>query len=141
MRVVTEFKHRYIFLSNFFVEPDGTHVEGEYQAHKINPPVEGLLQSSTPAQAKAIGRTYDQTGRTRKDWYSINLKIMKMLVTRKFQDHPYLLLALGDTESFYLEEGNWWGDQFWGVCNGVGQNHLGLILMEVRTELCIPKFQ
>jgi hypothetical protein len=43
-----------------------------------------------------------------------------------------MLLLTGDEE---LIEGNFWGDVFWGVCNGVGKNHLGKILMEVRSEL------
>ena len=36
-----------------------------------------------------------------------------------------------------LEEGNTWNDTFWGVHlkNGQGQNHLGRILMKIRTEL------
>lgn len=48
---------------------------------------------------------------------------------------PYLrekLLATGDAE---LVEGNTWGDRFWGVCNGVGQNWLGRLLMQVRDEI------
>jgi predicted NAD-dependent protein-ADP-ribosyltransferase YbiA (DUF1768 family) len=28
-----------------------------------------------------------------------------------------------------------WGDRFWGVCNGVGENMLGKLLMQVREEL------
>lgn len=32
-------------------------------------------------------------------------------------------------------EGNTWGDKFWGVCDGEGENHLGKLLMEVRAEL------
>jgi predicted NAD-dependent protein-ADP-ribosyltransferase YbiA (DUF1768 family) len=42
------------------------------------------------------------------------------------------LLETGDAE---LVEGNWWDDTFWGVCNGVGQNNLGKILMDTRREL------
>jgi hypothetical protein len=36
-----------------------------------------------------------------------------------------------------LVEGNRWGDQFWGVDlrTGLGENHLGKILMKVRDEL------
>lgn len=40
-----------------------------------------------------------------------------------------------------IEEGNSWGDQFWGVTpSGVsgdfrGQNHLGILLMKIRAEL------
>jgi predicted NAD-dependent protein-ADP-ribosyltransferase YbiA (DUF1768 family) len=34
-----------------------------------------------------------------------------------------------------LIEGNWWGDTYWGVCNGVGENHLGKLLMKIRDYL------
>jgi hypothetical protein len=34
-----------------------------------------------------------------------------------------------------LIEGNTWGDTFWGVCNGVGENNLGKTLMNVREIL------
>lgn len=43
-----------------------------------------------------------------------------------------MLLATGDEE---LVEENAWGDQYWGVCNGDGQNKLGKILMRAREEL------
>lgn len=42
-----------------------------------------------------------------------------------------MLEATGDAE---LIEGNHWGDTFWGVCNGVGQNNLGKLLMAIRSE-------
>jgi len=42
------------------------------------------------------------------------------------------LLATGDET---LQEGNRWNDRYWGVCRGVGKNHLGNILMEVREYL------
>lgn len=34
-----------------------------------------------------------------------------------------------------LIEGNTWGDRIWGVCDGVGENRLGKILMRVRAEM------
>jgi len=43
-----------------------------------------------------------------------------------------LLLSTGDK---YLEETNNWGDEFWGVCNEVGENNLGKILIRVRKKL------
>lgn len=42
------------------------------------------------------------------------------------------LLATGDAE---LVENNTCGDVFWGICDGVGENHLGKILMLVRDRL------
>lgn len=43
-----------------------------------------------------------------------------------------MLLATGDEE---LVEGNYWHDTIWGVCDGVGENHLGKMLMEIREDL------
>jgi predicted NAD-dependent protein-ADP-ribosyltransferase YbiA (DUF1768 family) len=35
-----------------------------------------------------------------------------------------------------LEERNSWGDSYWGTdINGVGENNLGKILMDIRSEL------
>jgi N-glycosidase YbiA len=42
------------------------------------------------------------------------------------------LLDTGDAE---LVEVNHWRDFWWGVCNGVGANHLGRLLMTIRNEL------
>jgi hypothetical protein len=56
------------------------------------------------------------------------------LLAQKFS-YPYyrdLLLATGDAE---LIEGNVWNDVFWGVCNGIGKNWLGKLLMQVREVL------
>lgn len=132
---VREFTGPYRFLSNFYIEPDGTHIEGEYQAHKLDPPLPGLLQNVSPTQAKAIGRRWDRGGKTRPDWQEVNLAIMHRLVRQKFLDHPDLRRLLIDTGQAYLEEGNWWNDTFWGTFDGIGHNHLGRILMRVREEL------
>ena len=39
------------------------------------------------------------------------------------------------TRDRVLIEGNDWGDTFWGMTDGEGENHLGKILMRVRAEL------
>ena len=44
----------------------------------------------------------------------------------------YKLLMTREAE---LIEGNDWNDYFWGQCMGVGDNHLGKLLMQVRKEL------
>ena len=59
---------------------------------------------------------------------------MLSIVRAKFEN-AYLrrrLIATGDAE---LMEGNDWGDRFWGVCRGKGENRLGKILMKVRAEI------
>jgi len=59
------------------------------------------------------------------------VQVMYDLVLQKFQ-YANLRKLLLDTGGQYIQEGNTWGDRFWGVCNGIGENHLGYILMKVR---------
>lgn len=126
---ILEFQGENRFLSNFWIEPDGTHVEGEYQARKCArlSDVERFYRLS-PGQAKRLGRTVDM----RPDWEDCKVEIMRALVRQKFMDHPSLLAKLVATGDQELVEGNKWGDHIWGVCAGRGANHLGKILMWVR---------
>ena len=57
------------------------------------------------------------------------------IVLSKFASNPVLKNLLLDTNNEELIEGNTWNDTYWGVCNGEGQNHLGKILMKVRSLL------
>ncbi|MFA6199019.1 MAG: NADAR family protein [Bacteroidales bacterium] len=84
----------------------------------------------SPRDAKKLGGKIQM----RLDWDDIKLIVMRQITDIKFEHYELkqLLLATGDKE---LIEGNTWGDTFWGVCNGIGQNHLGKILMAKRTEL------
>jgi len=68
------------------------------------------------------------------NWEERKYEVMLSLVRKKFRNDPLRtkLLATGDQQ---IEEGNWWGDTYWGTVNGVGSNHLGKILMQVRKEL------
>lgn len=130
--VIESFSGDYRFLSNFYIEPDGTHVEGEYQRAKcVNLQDFKRLGGLTPHMAKHTGRKV----KLRPDWEEVKIPIMLALVYLKFRDHPELaakLIATGDAD---LIEGNTWFDRFWGVCRGEGENHLGKILMEVRERI------
>lgn len=130
--MINSFRDEYRFLSNFWIEEDGYTVEHHYQAEKAvsDEEYQWVLESRTPGEAKRRGRKVNMVP----DWDYIKNRIMLDLVRAKFQN-PGLkskLLATGDQE---LVEGNHWGDTYWGVCNGVGQNKLGKILMKVREEL------
>lgn len=59
---------------------------------------------------------------------------MKELIILKFTN-PKLKSALLNTKDAELIERNTWNDTYWGICNGIGENHLGKILMEVREML------
>lgn len=83
-----------------------------------------------PREAKKWGTTIP----IRQDWEDVNLDIMRELTRKKFS-HPSFAKKLLDTGDIVIEETNYWHDTFWGVCNGIGENWLGKILMEVREEL------
>lgn len=141
---VNGFNGEYRFLSNFFpcsIEFEGlvyTTVEHAYQAAKTNDE-EGrnfIWMSSSASEAKRRGRMIV----LRKDWDDVKLSIMKTLLRKKFYDHV-LKAALLQTGRQDLSEMNYWHDQYWGSCTCLkhqmtpGQNHLGKLLMELRSEL------
>tara|TARA_Y100000034_G_C6567824_1_gene245972 strand:- start:117 stop:422 length:306 start_codon:yes stop_codon:yes gene_type:complete len=82
-------------------------------------------------EARKLGRRV----RLRSDWHEVRLSIMKEIVHAKFTQNEDLRERLLDTGDNELIEGNTWGDSFWGVCRGKGQNHLGNILMAIREKL------
>lgn len=124
------------FLSNFWpanvVLDEVTYpsVEHAYQAAKtLDKKKRAEVLKMTPSQSKKFGKSLT----IRPDWDAIKLDLMYDLVRQKFQ-HQHLKVRLLET-SGELQEGNTWGDTFWGVCRGQGENHLGKILMRVREEL------
>ncbi len=135
--MIKSFFGEYRFLSNFYpakVKLDSIEystVEHAYQAAKVEPKRRyEILKCKTPGEAKRLGRKIgvfsynDQT----------KLQIMEELIRQKFSKEPLrsMLLATGNQE---LVEGNNWGDVFGGKVNGVGENHLGEILMKIRKEV------
>lgn len=129
----------YRFLSNFYIEPDGTHVEGHYQEAKCAEAHQRALfhpnTCTTPFHPPAFCKGLGQKVKIRPDWEQVKVEIMFFHVAKKFRDHPSLKLQLMETGHLYLEETNTWDDTFWGVCRGRGQNVLGHILMDIRSEL------
>lgn len=131
--MIDSFSGPYRFLSNFYDRAPGPTVEHLFQAAKTTDREwkEAILSASTPAFAKKLGRQAPM----RPDWEDVKLGVMRDLLTTKFwagTSYAIALLATGDEQ---LIEGNTWGDTYWGVCDGVGQNWLGRLLMEVRDEL------
>ncbi len=137
---IVSFRGEHRFLSNFYpadVVLDGQEfvtVEHAYQAAKCEVLEDRLRFNAlvTPKEAKQLGASVQ----TRPDWDSVKLSVMQDLLGQKFRDPKLgrMLLATGTAE---LIEGNTWGDTYWGVCRGVGQNHLGRLLMDVRNSLTL----
>jgi len=134
---ITSFRSHYAFLSNFYpcrVLLDGVaygSVEHAFQAAKTldRGERERIRQLTSPGDAKRAGRRLT----LRPDWDQVKLHVMRELVRQKFME-PALRNKLLQTHPRPLVEENNWGDRFWGVCGGVGENYLGRILMEVRAS-------
>lgn len=133
--MVDSFSGEYRWLSNFYpvtVIYDGyvfKTVEHAYQALKCKYHHEFLevKNCDTPGQAKRLARQKIM----RDDWDEVKILVMFYLLQQKFSD-PHLwslLIATGDQP---IVEGNQWGDTFWGVCRGKGENHLGKMIMAIR---------
>lgn len=138
MEAIREFRDAYAFLSNFYHCPiryNGLiylNAEAAFQAQKeVCEKDKEQYTMMNPAQAKMAGRNCN----LREDWEDIKEQTMYEIVKAKFTQNPNLARLLLDTGNAYLEEGNWWHDTTWGVCNAVGENKLGKILMRVREEL------
>ena len=138
MKTIDSFSGQHRFLSNFWmcavVFDNATYpsVEHAFQAAKTldRDARKAIRNADSPAKAKRLGRAAN----LRSDWEEIKIGTMRELLKKKFGTEP-LKSKLLKTGTAQLIEGNWWGDHFWGVCDGKGENHLGLLLMEIREEL------
>jgi ribA/ribD-fused uncharacterized protein len=143
MKTITSFQGEYRFLSNFWpslIVWEGLlypTLEHAYAASKTNDPlVKAQVQlCPTPGEAKEYLATHGLQPDT--SWTSERkLEVMEALLLIKFGGKdPLLMRALLATSDAELVEGNDWNDRFWGVCDGIGENHLGKLLMRVRTRL------
>ena len=136
--MINEFKGKYYFLSNFYNAPviyDGVtyqNNEAAFQSAKVlDKSIRETFSTLDPSSAKRKGRHVQ----LRSDWEEIKSGVMYEICLAKFSQNNELKNKLLATGEEYLEEGNTWGDTVWGVCNGVGENRLGKILMRVRSEL------
>jgi ribA/ribD-fused uncharacterized protein len=155
-RVIDEFRGKYFFLSNFYrcsVKYDGNFypsAEHAFQAAKaLSKKDRKLVQFADTAQdAKRLGRTLP----LRERWDKIKKDHMLAVLEAKFTDDE-LAEKLRLTGSATLIEGNTWNDRYWGACRtdpfggatiwpsqrpGItwhGENHLGILLMQVRENL------
>lgn len=135
------FQKEYRWLSNFYILKEPIDIfgckfyttENLYQAFKCAKEDDFICMSNiTPAQAKRLGKRVELNP----EFESNKLSIMKNILSVKF-NHQYFKNKLILTGKCYIEETNTWGDTFWGVCNGYGQNNLGKIIMEIRDELVL----
>lgn len=132
----------YAFLSNFYpckvvhfglTFPTSEHA---YVAAKTKDEEERLKISKIPTAAKV--KKYGRSLKLRDDWEEVKIREMRDIVFAKFHQNVELGQKLIDTGDATLEEGNWWGDKFWGISpaeSGNGENNLGKVLMWTRDLL------
>lgn len=108
-------------------------VEHAFQAAKFldRDVKEEIAGAESVRSARRIGR-----GRSdlRQDWESVKVKIMELLIRQKFIQNSELASRLAKTgTSEIIMEGY---DEFWGTGrDGDGENRLGIIFSDVRTEV------
>lgn len=153
--MINRFTGQYEFLSNFYhapmIEPTTglliPTVEHGFQACKVQDDSAEIaaiiLDLDTPTQAKMAGRQVT----LRSDWEDIKVDVMRSMLELKFLQHPKLRLKLVRTHPHGLIEGNYWHDNFWGICtcfkcstsnqrrSPSAMNHLGKLLREIRQDL------
>lgn len=138
--MIKEFQGEYQWLSNFMpceIEYEGIEyrsVEHAYMSAKSDDPAWKLICQNTesPGHVKRQSRKV----KLREDWEHVKKSVMLFCLEQKYNQEPYKskLIATGDE---YIQEGNTWGDKYWGIDlrTGHGQNNLGLMIMNIRTEL------
>lgn len=153
MGTISSFRGKYEFLSNFYesvVLFEGLlypTAENAFQAAKVK--IEGDIEKTnklrydkgftklTPSMAKSAGRKV----KLREDWEEVKEDIMYNILYDKFTNNEGLKGLLLKTAPDDLVEGNYWHDNYWGVCSCTRciskekKNKLGKILMEVRKNL------
>ena len=137
--IITRFRGPFKFLSNLYSTPitykGHTYccLEAAYQAQKsLDPAIqERFTNIRLPYKSRGMGQSIKTI---RPDWFDIRISIMEELLYIKFS-HPQLKEWLQCTGQSKIVECNTWGDTFWGIYNGVGENHLGTLLMKVRDTL------
>lgn len=135
-----KFRDDYYFLSNMYPCNIRVKINGELMTFRC---AESAFQAcKDPASAKSFAplngfdaKKLGKRVRLRPDWSAIRVTVMRNVVRAKFTQNPELANKLLATGSTYLVEDNEWGDKYWGVYNGQGENMLGKILMETRESL------
>ena len=157
MEAITSFQNENRFISNFFeikipVLFEGLEfftIEAAYVSAKTTDiKIRKEIQKMKPGRAKRKGEEILEKNLSPNPKWSDNFRaaLIEDLVFQKFSKNEDLKQALIATGKCKLIEGNWWHDNFFGVCNCGNcpiekqrppeeQNKLGKILMGVRKRL------
>ena len=143
MKLITEFKNKYYYLSNFFpciIIYKGkryTNVEAAFQAQKTDSELlQNMFTQCDGLEAKKLSKNIQPI-----EYFLNNQdKIMKELLICKFTQNRILLnMLLSLPQDVELINKNTYRDDYWGIISSGGKrkglNKLGLLLMEVKKEI------
>jgi N-glycosidase YbiA len=137
--MINEFQGNYRFLSNFYpakvIYEDIEYPSSEHAYQAAKTLDKNIRKEISKLDSPGKAKRYWKNKSIRSDWKSVSLEVMLDIVRIKFKSNIMLALWLKHTNKQELVEGNKWNDTFWGKCNGIGENHLGKILMQVRDEI------
>jgi ribA/ribD-fused uncharacterized protein len=92
-----------------------------------------ILEATSAHEAFKLAEKYKSL--VRSNWKSIRVKTMRTILNAKVDQHEYVRRKLLATETRELIEDSW-RDDFWGWGpNKDGQNQLGKLWMEIRSEV------
>lgn len=139
--MIREFQGNKRWLSNFapctikregFTFPSAEHAYMAAKSDKSSWKKFCANESNTAGKIKRASKSVELV----ENWDTLKLEVMEDCVRQKFNQEPHKtkLLATGKQ---HIQEGNRWGDKFWGVClkTNKGENHLGRLIMQIRDEL------
>lgn len=139
--MIQQFEDEYSWLSNFYPCPltfrgkRYLSVEYAYMSAKSEDKAWKQLCAEAKEKPGKIKRKSRHLALV-PNWESIKIEVMRECLALKFSQESFKTLLL-ETGDVHLQEGNNWGDKFWGVDleTGEGENNLGKLIMEIRAEL------
>jgi len=122
MLVIPNFSNSFRFLSNFYdldtpifscrtAEHYYQYKKAKYLKDKLK-----IIRAETPGKAKRIAKQLVKKGKMVDNWELNSLRIMRKAVRLKFTLNNELGDRLLNTKKFWLIEGNYWHDNFYGDC-------------------------
>ena len=109
-------------------------MEHYFQAMKFEgtPQFEKIRHSGSPKQAKDLGQTRAVV--IRQDWDLVKEEVMLNGLRAKFKNPALKDILLHTGKKALVENSPY--DKYWGIgANGKGKNRLGVLLMQLRTEI------
>lgn len=109
-------------------------VESAFHAAKFdNYAIKTMLSTMDGYTAKTYAKA--RRNEVKDNWSAIKLDVMYDLVDRKFDDFTLSKRIVKIPDELFVEI-NTWGDIYWGVNSlGIGENHLGRILIGKKYRL------